>query len=84
MKSFGETSLALLFGTTTAALAAEGSAAGGLSPIVMGFLAFFAVIVAFQAIPALVMLLSVIRGLVASLKPRKVHASGINHDDGVS
>jgi hypothetical protein len=84
MKNFGEAVLALLFGTATAALAAEGSAAGGLSPLVIGFLAFFAVIVAFQAIPALLMLVTVLRGLVASLKDRHVHAAEIDHDDSAS
>lgn len=84
MKSFGETALALLLGTATAAMAAEGTTSAGLSPLVIGFLAFFAVIIAFQAIPALVMLVTVLRGLVASLRHRQLHATGIDHDDSAS
>lgn len=53
---------ALFFGSTTAAIAAEGATGSGMSPLVVAFIAFFALILAFQAIPSLVMLVSVLRG----------------------
>jgi hypothetical protein len=82
MKKIGEKMVAILFGTASAALAAEGASSAGLSPMVVGFLAFFALIIAFQAIPGLTMLIGVVRGLVASLKRGKVPAAGVDRDDG--
>lgn len=55
--------LAAFFSSATAAFAAEGAAESGMSPLVVAFIAFFALILAFQAIPALMMLTSVLRGL---------------------
>lgn len=55
--------LAAFFSSATAAFAAEGAAESGMSPLVVAFIAFFALILAFQSIPALIMLASVLRGL---------------------
>ena len=75
MKTRGDKVLALVFGTASAALASDGGV-GGMSPLVLGFLAFFAVIVAFQAIPSLVMLVSVLRGLLAGMTRSRLPAVG--------
>lgn len=55
--------LAAFFSSATAAFAAEGAAESGMSPLVVAFIAFFALILAFQSIPALMMLTSVLRDL---------------------
>jgi len=67
--------LAAFFSSATAAFAAEGAAGSSMSPLVVVFIAFFALILAFQSIPALAMLVSVLRGLFTHAAQR-TNASG--------
>jgi len=55
--------VAIFFGSATAALAAEGASVSGMSPLAVLFIAFFALVLAFQSIPALVMLFSSLKGI---------------------
>lgn len=62
---------AIFFGSATAALAAEGAAGSGMSPLAVLFIAFFALVLAFQSIPALVMLFSSLKGVFSHSEQRE-------------
>lgn len=71
MKKMTRHVLAVFFGSATAAFAAESTAGSGLSPLTLIFIAFFALVLAFQSIPALVMLVSALRGIFTHAAHRR-------------
>lgn len=62
-------------GSATVAVAADGATTGGTSPLTIFFLVFFALIVAFQLVPGIMLFISVLRGVFSSSRKRAV-ASG--------
>lgn len=65
-----------LLGSATAAVAADGAQTGGTSPLLIAFLAFFALIVVFQMIPGLIMFFSMLRGLFSPAARKKTAVAG--------
>ena len=66
--------LAVFFGSATAAFAAESTAGSGMSPLTLVFIAFFALVLAFQSIPALITLVSALRGIFSQAVHRENEA----------
>lgn len=74
MKKMTRHLLAVFFGSATAAFAAESTAGSGLSPLTLVFIAFFALVLAFQSIPALITLVSALRGIFSQSAHRESEA----------
>lgn len=66
----------MLLAGSSAALAAGGSAGQGMSPLTIVFLVFCALIVVFQAIPGLVLFVSMLRGLFSAVGKKAGHLVG--------
>jgi hypothetical protein len=75
MREIIRNAMLLLIGTATVAQAGSMPAEGG-SFLVTLFLGFFAVIVVFQLVPALILLGSMIKGLVSFNSPAAAPADG--------
>jgi len=69
------TTLAVTLATVSPALAADANAAKGSSILIMLFLGFGALIVAFQFIPGLVLFATMLKGLFTAA-PKKASAGG--------
>lgn len=52
-----------ILGSATAAFAAENTSSSGTSPLTVLFLAFFALVVAFQLIPGVILFISALKGV---------------------
>jgi len=76
MKTALRFAVAAFLASATTALAAEGSALGGSSPLVIFFLAFFALIVVFQLIPGLLLFFSALRALFSGARKELQGAEG--------
>jgi hypothetical protein len=70
-----------ILASATAALAADGTQAGGLSPLLIFFLAFFALIVVFQLIPGLLLFFSMLRGLFSPASRKTAATVGAKPDE---
>lgn len=76
MKTVLQSILAAFLGSATAAIAAEGAATGGTSPLVIFFLTFFALVVVFQLVPGLLLFVSALRALFSGARKQAPAADG--------
>ena len=74
------TILAVLAGSSTTAYAATGADAEGGGLLLLFFLGFGAVIIAFQAIPGLIMFFGMLRGLFSSVAKESALTSAKEHE----
>lgn len=63
MRTLSSQIVPALLGSATVAAAAENTSSSGTSPLTILFLAFFALVIAFQLIPGVILFISALKGV---------------------
>jgi len=80
MKNIVRTVIPSLLGSAGTAFAAENAQSGGMSWVLIFFLAFFGLIVVMQVVPGLILFFSMLKGLFSGSSKETAAAVGTEND----